>query len=460
MAGNPGIIIMKPKTNEIIGAFPGDTGGDFCLLRCHRRRWEYVTLSSGHETGENFTTTLKRVLTRLKFSKRRRICIGIPRNRIFMREISFPNMSEDQALSAARLGINLYCHLEQEDIYHDEWVFSRKGIPVVIIAYTLRQHIDEYFELLEDLGYGRNQIWIAPATVGLDILLRQYLPDMLPCTATGKQGQFRILSLHGENGWEGSHFHTESETDNMDVEPEHKPLMLPAPFHKLAQTPSVHITDSGSMSTTASAAPLNKILSSPGDSGPLSGITWALCSASIGLSRYPAILFQDGERKRPFRLKINTFQVVSTITIVAMLIATGNIFIKINRAEEELAILQHRKSELAKKLAPLQENLKKVEELRLKVETIKKFENEYARPLDILKALAESTPDETWIKSFNLRKNSLRLSAEGGSAIDTMQAWRDNPLFSNVKLTSPVTKNKDQEDRFTVDITISGDSKK
>lgn len=446
---------MRKSVNEIVGIYPGSVSTELCILRKKKRSWRIESLSADRNRDGGGPEEIRNFLNLAGFSKKRRICIGLPREEVFMREVSFPNLSEEQALSSARLGIGLYCHLKQEDIYHDEWVFMRDGSPCVIIAYTLRRTVDSYIEAIEDAGYSRSQITVAPATVGLDILIREYMPHKIPCVASGLQGGKIVVSLHGKDGWAGAHFVDAQQPAGESGEIELLSL-IPLEFRQYAASPAFYVNELSALSVTGTDTASLDTLMKESSGGDSSMITWGLCAAAVGLSRFPALVFQEGVRKRPFKLDISGFKVTVVLLAVILSYLTGDLLIKVKTTTRELVELQQQETELSRRLGPLKSTLDEVEGLRGKVNRIKRFVTEYPMPLKILKALAETTPKSTWIKNFNFRNGRLRLSAEGGSAIDTMQAWRKNPLFSDVKLTSPVTKNRDQQDRFTVDISLAG----
>jgi hypothetical protein len=266
---------MKTSFNEIFGIFPGPGGTEFCLLRRKKRTWFREQLPAEHSVGGDHLEETRNMLKLTGYSKKRCVCLGLPREQVFMREVSFPNLSEEQDLDSARLGIGLYCHLEQDEIYHDEWVFMRGDVPCVIIAYTLRRTVVAFIEAVEDAGYARHQITVAPVTVGLDILIRKFAPDELPCVAVGSQGEKLVFSLHGGTGWEGSHF-TDRDAPAMD--------MVPAGFGKAARTPTFHIGEAASLSVgVVDAKPLDNIMKNSVRSES-SEITWGLCAAALGLS--------------------------------------------------------------------------------------------------------------------------------------------------------------------------------
>ncbi|MBW2097376.1 MAG: PilN domain-containing protein, partial [Deltaproteobacteria bacterium] len=89
-----------------------------------------------------------------------------------------------------------------------------------------------------------------------------------------------------------------------------------------------------------------------------------------------------------------------------------------------------------------------MEKIDNKLKDLRDFKFEKPSELKVLKAVAELTPPETWIRSLDIKNDKLKLTAEGGSAVKAMGNWRRSPLFSEVRLISPVRKYRQQRERF------------
>jgi len=107
-------------------------------------------------------------------------------------------------------------------------------------------------------------------------------------------------------------------------------------------------------------------------------------------------------------------------------------------------------SRLEKQYVPLRKVDEKIEKIKQLEQDVHDFLRESPPVLVILKELADRTPLNAWIRSCTVRGRVVRVSAEGGSAMETMGKWRKSSFFSEVKLESPVTKNRKQQERYTV----------
>ena len=140
------------------------------------------------------------------------------------------------------------------------------------------------------------------------------------------------------------------------------------------------------------------------------------------------------------------------ICITILLAFSGVRLLKLTRlglaAKRNLEII----SVLEKKYGPLKAKNEELQKIRTLKGDLEAFLKERPGLLDILRELAEKTPENAWIKYLTLRNNKLRISAEGGYAVQTMEAWRKSRLFSQVKLASSVTKDRNGQERYTVEL--------
>jgi len=183
-------------------------------------------------------------------------------------------------------------------------------------------------------------------------------------------------------------------------------------------------------------------------------VTWGLCAASLGLSSYPSIFFHECVRRKPFRLRVKPYQFVVGAAAAAMILATGVQGLKFQKRVNSVHKIEQGVEELQERLSPMLNIQKQLEQIENKLKDLRDFGVEKPSELKVLKAVAELTPPQTWIKNFNIKKGKLKVTAEGGSAVKTMGNWRQSPLFSEVKLISPVTKDRQQRERFTVEMKL------
>ena len=441
---------------EIVGIYLDESKIDaFCLKR-RLRKWSSAQLPyTFDDTGRSLAEQVKGVLRAIHPSRRRRICLALPRKNLFLRELSFPQLEPDEAANAVRMGVELHIHLKPDEIYHDQWAFKRGDETVVLLAYTPRSFLDPILRAVREAGHARSLGPVSPATLGLDILLRRSAEAHLPCVSLGRQGDGWIVSLHGAYGWEGSHSVSVSDEEDVSMDLQKLAQYLPSSFSDLAMAPVYAVGNSDEAILDPSPKdPCNTLKDLSNICGWAGKVTWGLCAASLGLSSYPAISLQGGLRRRPLRLRIKPYQFVAGAAAAAIILTTGFQGLQLQQRVHSVHKMEQEVTELQKRLLPMLDVQKRLEKIDNKLKDLEDFKVEKPSELKILKAIAELTPPGTWIKNFNIRKGKLKVTAEGGSAVKTMGNWRQSPLFSEVRLISPVTKDRQQRERFAVEMKL------
>ena len=441
------------REREILGIYLDESRPDIFCLKKKLGRWSPgQSIQHIEDPNRPLAEQIKGILKGIRPSRRRTICLGIPRKALFLRELDFPQLEPEEAANAVRMGIGLHAHLKPDEIYHDQWAFRRGNKTVVLLVYIPKSFLDPVLRAVRETGHAKSLGPISPATLGLDILLRAGEGAPLPCTCLGRQGNNWVISLHGVHAWKGSHLLSVPEGEDISEALKGLAQYLPFPFSRYVMAPVYIVGD------LAGAAPDLPLRDPCDDLKGLSGIskqtTWGLCAASLGLSSFPSISLQKGPRHHPFRLRIRPYQFVAGTLTVAIILATG---VEGWRLRERLRSAQEVKQEttkLERRLSPMLNTQKQLDQVEGQLKDLADFRSERPSALVVLKALADYTPPKTWIRTFNLRGDKVRIRAEGSSAVETMGKWRENPLFSEVKLISPVTKDRQQRERFSVEIKL------
>ncbi|RUM87531.1 MAG: hypothetical protein DSZ23_05665 [Thermodesulfatator sp.] len=435
---------------EILGVHIGENNLEFASLRKKFSSWErFYPAFIPEVTGRNGMERLESLLTSLKPKRTRRICISIPRSRYFLRELSFPGLTLQEAEGSARMAVGMHSHLPKEEIYFDVWPLAQNGQSRVLLAYAKRSYIDPILEIVRRSGHRRSMHCICPSGLGTDIFLRMSRQIKFPALSLHQEEKEYVINLHGLTEWEGSHL-VRQEGDFLNIQ---KILeMLPPRFRHVENIFRIGnlAPELSSMEIADPCSKLEelKVFCAKGE------IDGGLTACFTGTSSFPQISFQDSPRKRPLFLRINTFQWAAAALAAAILLVTGLKAIKLGQISTAYSKNQKQLQQLEKQYQPLRKIEEKIERIKKLEKDMDDFIHERPRVLKILKALADTTPLEAWIRSCTIRGGIVRVSAEGGSAVDTMEKWRKNPLFSEVKLVSPVTKNRQQQERYTVELKL------
>jgi hypothetical protein len=117
---------------------------------------------------------------------------------------------------------------------------------------------------------------------------------------------------------------------------------------------------------------------------------------------------------------------------------------------------------LKKEIAQLEIQWKPIEELQTRIakfqedqKTLSQFNREGYPLLEILILLSQTTPEDTWLNYFSIRKGQVILRGDSKSAIKYLPELSKIEGFSDVRFASPVTRSPSSEDeRFNLQLQI------
>ncbi len=431
---------------EIVGIYLDSGQIEAVVLRREKGKWLPLERApwSTPDPRRPLAEQLRGVLSPLKPTRRRRICIGLARDQLFIREIALKGLSIEEAEAAVRLAVGAHAHLAPSEIYFDARCLGAGEETRVFLAYAPRKLLDPIFSVLEETGHRRSLWAVSPATLGLDMVLRNNGVKG-PFIVIGQQGEGLCLSLHGPDSWEGSHL-----IKGDGVAMEEVLSLLPEPY-RLDTTPKVWT--GGASSMPEGIPSMCAYFGNISDYCRNGALEWAVCAGALGLSPFPPLSLGQGERKRPLSTRIRAKQLATAALAALVVGATAYQGMVLYGKYGELRRLESKIASVESKVAPLMEKQKELERIKKVRADIMEFYQAYPSNLVVLKALADLTPKEAWIKSYTYKKGVVKVSAEGGSAVTVMGAWRKSPLFLEVKLISPVTKIQGRE-RYSVELRV------
>jgi len=436
---------------EITGIHIGENSLEYSNLKKELKGWIRSEPAIYSEiSGRNGLERLESLLTNLKPKRTRRICISIPRSRYFLRELSFPGLSPEEAENSVRIAINIHSHLPRDEIYFDIWPMEKNGTTFILLAYARRTYIDPILDVVRRTGHRKSLYSISPSGLGADLFLRWSKHNNFPALSLQQEERDLTLNLHGNKEWEGSHLIRE---ESGTLNPSKALEFLPDHFKDLGQVFQIGDIDR-TFKDLEIKDPCKHDETLKGFCTE-SGIDKGLTACFLGLSAYPQISFQETERKKPLFLRIDPIQWTVAILAIILLLITGYRFIQLERLSSVADKNKEVVTRLEKEYLPLKKINDQIEKIRKLEQDLNDFLHERPPVLVILRELAQRTPLNAWIRSCTIRSGVVRVSAEGGSAVETMEEWRKSALFSEVKLVSPVTKNRQQQERYTVELKLA-----
>jgi general secretion pathway protein L len=88
------------------------------------------------------------------------------------------------------------------------------------------------------------------------------------------------------------------------------------------------------------------------------------------------------------------------------------------------------------------------------VRKITGIEGKYIPRIDVILELAKILPDDAWVKAIALERTSFEIEGDAVSSTNLIPVLENSSLFSDVGLTSPVTKTQAGREKFRIKVTI------
>jgi hypothetical protein len=130
--------------------------------------------------------------------------------------------------------------------------------------------------------------------------------------------------------------------------------------------------------------------------------------------------------------------------------------------------LQDTSRRLKKEIAQQETEWKPIEQLQTRIakfqedqKTLSEFNKEGYPLYEVLGVLSQTTPEDTWLNYFSIRKGQIILRGDSKSAIKYLSELSKIEGFSDVRFASPVTRSPSSEDeRFNVQFQLDPDKLK
>lgn len=120
----------------------------------------------------------------------------------------------------------------------------------------------------------------------------------------------------------------------------------------------------------------------------------------------------------------------------------------------ELGRVKAHVAELEKRYEPYRSLQEKLDESKRVREVADSFEKEAPQLLPIIYEFARLIPKDGWIRTCTIRGDRVRIAIEGGSAVKMVEILKKSPMFKSVTLASSVTRTRDQQERYTLELRL------
>ncbi len=455
---------------EYLGIYIGKNSVE---AACFSGKWPYPEVDSirlfSKASPPSIDAQLSDILSNFSPSRKRRIGIALPRDEVFIREIKFPSLSPNEARQSISMSLKMHCHLPVEHIAYDVHIFQRDGITTALLLYCQKTKIDSILNVLNAAGHSKSLSFICPVSIVFDTVAREMEQGQ-------QEGRFVLcypsnnglaLSFHGKECWEGSIRIKSSDLNAVKLKEELIEYIkkIRPDWADKDDSIAFFALSYDEICPEFSMHPLCKrLFPLLKDKDALKGRSFEMMAAMTAAvcSRLFTPVSLHGPRRRPIRIKLRLkpFYLVACLSAAAMIGISLPLYNQYKENASLLSSLKKRRSIVEGSIAPLKEKTEEVKQIKQQIDDLEFFFKEYPNILDVLDELARLSPDDVWVKNFNLSSGTMRFSVEGKNAVSILSEWRKSRYFDEVKLVSPVNKSSDGTERFSVEIRLKKQERK
>lgn len=320
--------------------------------------------------------------------------LGVPSSMAIVRMLTFPLAVKDNLRQAVKYEMERYLPLPADKLYYDLYVVSedRQNQKMqVLLAAVKKSDLAPYVDMIEDLGQGVSGISLAGA--GL---------------------RNTLYRLHPEN---------------LSEEPDAEAGIISG---KEVQNNAIDTSSLGIPSKEYAAA-------------------YGLALAGIEKNAVSINFLPENMRKRPGKLGIYMFWVLAGMLVLSLGFLSASFFLsrqmETEQMEKELGLLKNDVREI-------QEMKKQFFSIRDKITYINTIRMQTPPVVEMIKELTQVIPDGAWVHNFRLKDESIQIDGEADSASDLVTMIEGSRLFENTEFLSPITRNKEEKERFRIGMKV------
>lgn len=395
------------------------------------------------------------------------IFLAIPRELMIVREIELPSSVADSLSSTIAYEMERYIPLPAEEVYLDHVVLSGKArdgkIKVLLVA-ARKEDVDAYLGISEQIGTRLSGVEFRTTALmdlfagdavasgeGFQVFLHSdgegvELVFFEKENGTGRLRYSRFFSGEEEGTLEESLADAFQEVRNLlDIASDPMTVLhvggnIPPSFiDRLRRAPGVSLH---SVSLQENRRAVDAFSAR------------ALAMRGIRQSGNAMNLLPAQERKRSGRIPQYLFFALSALVLLGLLSWGGSVLLRRQ--------LDHRA--LNSRIAAIRTDVERVQgieaelmEIRNTVDEINTLSEQRLLFTNILRELTLIIPNEAWVSSLSYDAPELQIEGVAEKAADLIPRIEAAPLFSETKLLSAITREKNGKERFRLGIEVLHD---
>ncbi len=432
--------------------------------------------SSSGKVAQGGVAGVRALLKDIKFSAKRDIFLALPRSLFFAREIKLPMMPVEDAIDSIKNSISIYSHLPVEEIYYDIAVtLSFNNSIRCLFLYAAKTIVDKYREIFRETGHFNSLVSIFPISYGVGAFLQQKKNIQYPAVVLLEYERDCEFSVFNDQYWLSSITWDAADKQNGMVA--FKSLVARFPgiadnFYRVNISAGTdNYADNNNDFQEISFTGVQTGAETTGSETTVAETTGAETTGEEridALSNNPALaavspalckIQQISLDEKP--VKVNFVKPLRYIVIIACIIAavlfyvTANLSKDIKAKQLKMDKLKKTAALLEKKIQPVQERVKILQNAAGLKDDAELFLNSRPRLYTCVNEIARLVPDGTWFSSFRFRNGVITLRGYSKDALAAVKNLRKSKYFSKVSIKgSVVSRGGKDKEQFNLELTL------
>lgn len=438
--------MLRRGPRELVAvSFSEESVETFCVVR-RWGRWRPVSVAGGSVLEKKITSPglrgLEEFLRDLPPRRDRAILIGLPRDKVFVREVFLPPMALEDALEAVRNASAVHCHLPLNEVFLDVRLHRLRDASVqATVVYTPKKNLEAILAVMTETGHGQELGGLFPVSFGWMSWLRRLgmEPPMAVVWSHGEWVEAVIAdSLGRVHAWLVSQDGGE-------------PLSL--------QELKGHLHHAGIPPDRVFSPDAAHGLSLPPPRGPWVG--WphpldnrAVLAAAVAVDgRFDFCLNGSPPHVRIF----HPAKVVLPGMLVLLLtgwILTADTERKVHKLQNRIERTKTTIHGLERELEPLKKNVEEMQRVRTLLAGAEGFVGQRPNFYSFFNDLATRSPEGTWVSNVRYDQTQFVLQMVSPDSLKFLEAIRTSPFVKDVQIRGAVNRRPDGKENFQLVIEL------
>ncbi len=434
--------VIRRGARELVAVYFSEESLETLALVKRWGRWRRAFRGTGYGLEKKIIGAglrgLEEFLKDLPVSRDRRIHIGMPRDKVFVRDVVLPPMALEDALEAVRNAFGVHCHLPLNEVFVDVRLHRLRDASVqATVVYTPKKNVEGILSVVSETGHAQELQGIFPASFGWLSWFRRLGMDA-PAAVVVPDGEWTEVFAVGPE----SRVHSWLLSRNPE-----EPFSVSEIMGKLqqAEIPPDRVFFVDGFQGQSLPAMEDSKSEWPHPLKNRAGLT-----AAVALDgRFDFCLNGSPPKIRV----LHPAKVVLPCMVVLALTGWGlkaENDRKMQKLERKIERTMATIQSLEQQLEPMKKNVEEMQRVRTLLAGAEGFMGQRPKFFSFFNDLATRSPDGTWVSNVRYDQNQFVLQMVTPDSLKFLEGLRASPLIRDVQIRGAVNRRPDGKETFQV----------